>query len=158
MFNSNFSIAFISKMVALNSAASFPEAGLIFRQQSIFPCAFPSGGSDFFWSWFIPVFVFPLCHTSSLALFGFYYIGIYSPYERIHPPRRAQSIFQRCMDLEPFLFPHQCPSSMCCWKGSRQDDILSQGLIQIFEASSQDRYHRILLLILASFPLVLSSS
>lgn len=48
MFNSNFSVVFISKMVALNSAPSFPEAGLIFRQQSIFPCVFPSGGSDFF--------------------------------------------------------------------------------------------------------------
>lgn len=95
MFNSNFSIVFISKMVALNSAASFPGAGLIFRQQSIFPCVFPSGGSDFFGSWFILLFVFPLCHTSSLALFGFYYVGIYSPYERTHPYRRVQSIFQR---------------------------------------------------------------
>lgn len=83
----------------------------------------------FFGFWFILLFVFPLCHTSSLALFGFSYTRIYSSHDRIHPCRRAQSIFQRCP---------------CCWKGSRQEDILSQGLTQIFYNPFQDRHHGVL--------------
>lgn len=68
MFNSNFSIIFISKTVALNSAASFPEAALSFKQRDVFPCAFPSGGSDFFGLHFFSYLLSPSSISPPLQL------------------------------------------------------------------------------------------
>ena len=100
MFNSNFSIIFISKMVALNSAPSQRLVRFL-GSKAFFAVYFLLVGQGYFWSWFIVLFVFPLCHAFALALFVFYYIRIYSPCERIHPYKRAQSIFQK-RDLGSF--------------------------------------------------------
>lgn len=143
MFNSNFSVVFISKMVALNSAASFPEAGLTFRQQNIFLCVLPFGVSDFLGSGLLSYFFSPLPYLLFSSVWLFLYQDLFFP--------RKDSSMQKSSEHIPETGPGTCPCfppvplrCPCCWKGSRQEDILSQGLTQIFYNPFQDRHHGVL--------------